>query len=222
MIEPAEKVSSKDDLIRLVYDHLAAEDTDALRREVEALHPADIANLLESLPRAKRSRLWDVIPSAMEGEILAHLHDEVRATIIEEMDPHEIVAAAGTMDVEDLAEVIEELPVDLTETILGTLEEDHRRRLEATLAFEDGTAGRLMSADVISVRKDVTLAVVLRYLRRLPSLPHHTDALMVITETGDYLGKLYLADVVTGNPDAGVEDVMVILEKSFSLLTLSI
>ena len=47
MIEPAEKVSSKDDLIRLVYDHLAAEDTDALRREVEALHPADIANLIK-------------------------------------------------------------------------------------------------------------------------------------------------------------------------------
>jgi len=208
MSDPIEQLPPAEDLIGLVYDHLAAEDMAALRQQIEALHPAEIANLLESLPPTKRKRLWEVIPSVLEGEILTNLGDEVRATIIDEMAPHELVAAAGSMDVEDLADVLEELPVDLTETILGALEADHRRRLETTLAFEEGTAGRLMSADVISVRKDVTLAVVLRYLRRLPSLPQHTDALMVITEDGDYLGKLHLSDVVTGSPDAGVEDVM--------------
>jgi magnesium transporter len=91
---------------------------------------------------------------------------------------------------------------------LLALDQDHRKRLEAVLSYEDGTAGRLMSADVVSVRKDVTLAVVLRWLRRHQSLPPHTDALMVIDEDERYLGKLPMSDVVTGDPDALVETVM--------------
>jgi magnesium transporter len=198
----------EEDPIELVSAHLEAEDKTVLRQQLQSWHPAEIANLLESLPPNRRRLLWEEVPAELDGEVIAYLRDEVRATIIDEMEPHELVAAAESMDVEDLAEVIEELPEDITETILGALEDDHRRRLEATLAFEEGTAGRLMSRDVISVRQDVSLAVVLRYLRRQPSLPQHTDALMVIGEDGGYLGKLLLADVVTGNPDASVADVM--------------
>jgi magnesium transporter len=172
------------------------------------VHPAELADLLESLPLDHRSALWDAIPSEQEGEILTNLHDEARSSIIDEMDHAELVAAAGSMDAEDLAVVLEELPGDLTDSILLALDQDHRKRLEAVLSYEDGTAGRLMSADVVSVRKDVTLAVVLRWLRRHQSLPPHTDALMVIDEDERYLGKLPMSDVVTGDPDALVETVM--------------
>jgi magnesium transporter len=136
------------------------------------------------------------------------MHDEARASIIEGMEHAELVAAAESMDVEDLAEVLEELTEDQSESILQALDEDHRERLEAVLSYAEGTAGRLMSTNVISVRKDVTLAVVLRWLRRHRTLPPHTDALMVIDADGLYLGKLRMEDVVTGDPDTGVESVM--------------
>ncbi len=196
------------DLIDVVHAQLEANDENAVRLQLAELHPNEIANLLESLPPDARKRLWALVELDEQGDVLAYLHDEARAGIIEEMPQDELVVAAESMEVADLADVMGELPEDVTEAILSTLEKDHRERLEAVLSFDEGVAGRLMNPDVLSVRKDVTLAVVLRYLRRRTTLPAHTDTLMVISEDGDYLGKLSLADVVTGRPDATVEEAM--------------
>jgi magnesium transporter len=205
--EQSAKVQEHERLNR-VFALLDAEDNEALRGELDQLHAAETADLLESLPPEERCQLWDLVPEGQEGEILSYLGDEARAVILDEMDHADLVAAAETMEVEDLVDVMEELPEDVTEALLRSLDEDRRRRVEATLNYDEGTAARLMSTDVISVRKDVTLAVVLRYLRRRTGLPSHTDALMVIADDGTYLGSLPIADVVTGDPDAHVEQVM--------------
>jgi magnesium transporter len=191
-----------------VFALLDAEDNEALRGELDQLHAAETADLLESLPPEERCQLWDLVPEGQEGEILSYLGDEARAVILDKMDHADLVAAAETMEVEDLVDVMEELPEDVTEALLRSLDEDRRRRVEATLNYDEGTAARLMSTDVISMRQDVTLAVVLRYLRRRTGLPSHTDALMVIDDDGTYLGSLPIADVVTGDPEAHVEQVM--------------
>ncbi|WP_435685178.1 magnesium transporter [Sedimenticola selenatireducens] len=181
---------------------------EALTQTLLATHPAEVASLLESLPPEQRSDLWEAVPVAQESEVLSFLHDEARTTIVDEMDPGELVAAAGSMAPEDLAEFIDELPEDLTSNLLLALDTDHRKRLDSVLNYEEGSAGRLMSTDVISVRKDVTIAVVMRWLRRHESLPPHTDSLMVIDDEGDYLGKLDVSDVLTSNPATLVEAVM--------------
>ncbi|WP_078118864.1 magnesium transporter [Thiosocius teredinicola] len=199
---------SINDYVSWVLADLDAGRVDELRAALAEMYPADIADLLEALPPEQRTALWNAVPPDLEGEILPYLHDEARAGIIDEMDDAELVAAAERMEVEDLAVVIEELPQDLSDTIIEALDRDHRERLEAVLAYDDGTAGRLMSTDVLSIRPDVSLAVVLRWLRRHASLPPHTDALMVTAGDGVYLGKLSLEAVVTGDPDAMVESVM--------------
>lgn len=199
---------SGNELLERVLDDMVAERHDELRSTLEEVHPAEVANLLESLPPEQRSTLWESVPAEQESEVLAKLHDEARATIINEMDHPQLLAAAESMDVQDLAGVIQDLPESLTESILLALDQDHRKRLEAVLSYAEGSAGRLMSTEVLSVRKDVTLAVVLRWLRRHESLPPHTTALMVISENGLYQGKLPMAAVVTGDPDALVETVM--------------
>jgi magnesium transporter len=196
------------ELLERVIEHLEAGDEAGVRELVSELHPAENADLLESLPPHERTALWEAVPSEQEGEILAHLGEEARTTVIQEMDQQELVAAAESLDAEHLAEVLEELPEDVSEGVIQALEQDRRRRLEAVLSYAEDTAGRLMSTDVLSVRKDVCLAVVLRWLRRHEKLPPHTDALMVIDPDGLYQGKLSLADVVTGDPDALVEQIM--------------
>ena len=199
---------TQSDVLSSVLDKIAKNDTDALSAQLDGLHAAEIANLLESLPREQRSDLWEAVAPAIEGEILPYLHEEARASIIDDMEPEEIVAAAENMEVEDLAEVLDSFPEDIGDHILQSLDEDHRRRLDSTLSFAEDTAGRLMSQDVISVRKDVTLAVVQRYLRRHAPLPSHTDAIMVIDSQGHYLGKLPLADILTQDPNTLVETAM--------------
>jgi magnesium transporter len=207
MTETTSDQSSRDILEWALAD-LEAGRTEELHEALEDAHPAEVANLLEALPPDDRSAVWDAVPAELEGDILAYLHDEARATIIDEMDHTELVAAAESMDVEDLAEVLTELPEDLTEKLLVALDHDYRERLETVLSYDGGTAGRLMSTDVASVRKDVSLAVVLRWLRRHQTLPPHTDSLMVISEAGQYQGKLSMEAIVTGDPESLVESVM--------------
>jgi len=182
--------------------------------QIEPLHAAEVADLLESLPPNLRKQTWGLLPEAMEGETLAHLGEEARIGILKTMEQDQVVAAAEGMADIDLAVVIEELSEDLSETILNSLAEDRRQRLETTLSFEEGTVGRMMSADVISVRADVTISVVMRYLRWLKPLPPHTDALMVVDDLGAYQGKLFISDVVTESPDTLVEQVMVEMADS--------
>ena len=194
--------------VDFIIGQLNAGEDAAISAHLEQLHAAEIADLLESLPPELRQHLWKLLPAGIEGETLTYLGEEVLGSIIGEMEKADVVAATDSMDVEDLAEVMEDLPEHVSEAILESLDDDRRKRLETTLSFAEGTAGRLMSTDVISVRPDVTLAVVLRYLRRLKPLPPHTDAIMVIDEEGIYLGKLALADVVTEDPGRNVFEVM--------------
>ena len=168
----------------------------------------EIASVLEGLAPELRHRLWGLIPAEIEGEVLPLLHEKAQASIIHKMDDEAVVAAATSMEVTELVQVIEQLNEDLTETVLNSLDDDYRQRLEANMAFAEGSAGRIMSSDVISVRADVTLAVLLRYLRRLTKLPPHTDNLMVTDGEGLYLGTISVAEAVTGQPDVQVAAVM--------------
>jgi magnesium transporter len=208
MSSELETTPSQTQLLDQVIADLESGSQEALTRTLLATHPAEVASLLESLPPEQRSDLWEAVPVAQESEVLSFLHDEARTSIVDEMDQGELVAAAGSMAPEDLAEFIDELPEELTAALLLALDADHRKRLDSVLNYEEGSAGRLMSADVISVRPDVCIAVVMRWLRRHESLPPHTDSLMVIDDDGGYLGKLDVADLLTSNPATRVEAVM--------------
>ena len=196
------------ELLEQVVDDLEAGRQESLSQSLDNAYPAEVANVLESLPPTKRSELWEVLPIEQEGEVLSHLHEEVRTGIIEKMDDAELIAATESMVPENLAGIVQTLPEDLSATLLQAMDEDYRRRVEAVLTYTEGTAGRLLSTDVVSVRKNVSLAVVLRWLRRHQSLPPHTDALMVIEETGHFLGELEIGKLLTSDPDVQVEAVM--------------
>jgi len=207
-MEQTTERSMTGELVELALRDLDEGNTEQLREALGDLHPAETANLLEGMPPEQRRAIWDLMGDEEHGEVLPFVHDEARSALIEEMDRAELATAVERMDDEDLAEVIEELPEDLTESVLASLDDDHRRRVEAVLGYPDGTAGRLMSREAISVRGDVTLAVVLRWLRRHRRLPTHTDALAVLSDEGRYLGKLDMADLLTGDPDLRVAEVM--------------
>jgi len=196
------------ELVELALRDLDEGNSERLREALFDLHPAEIANLLEGMPPEQRRATWNLVREERRGEVLPFVRDEARAALIDEMDHADLVTAAEQMDDEDLAEVIDELPENLTESVLAALDMDHRQRIEAVLSYPEGTAGRLMSTDVISVRSDVTLAVVLRWLRRHKQLPSHTDALMVLSDEDRYRGKLDIADLLTSDPDLQVSEVM--------------
>lgn len=179
-----------------------------VKRSLQALNPAEIASLLESLPLAERNVVWDMVDPEDDGEVLLHLADDVRDGLMREMDTAELVAAAEELDIDDLADFVEHLPETVTQQVLKALDDDDRARLQSVLAYEPDTAGGLMNTDTVTVRPDVALEVVQRYLRLRGELPPHTDALFVVDRYGAYLGTLPLDKILTRDPDALVQAVM--------------
>ncbi len=195
-------------LLELVIEALRQDDDAGLASSIAESSAEDLALLLESLPPEKRVKTWPHVDPALHADILELLHEEVRASVLTAMDSDAISAAAPAMKDGALADVIEDLGEHDMARILDSLEADHRARLEAALAYPEDTAGRLMTSEVVSVRADVSLAVVLRYLHRFNSFPAHTDAVMVTDDDGKFLGRLAINDVITGNADALVDEVM--------------
>lgn len=172
------------------------------------VHPGQLADILEAMPPNERKQLWALIPESLGSETLIFLHDEVRHGLIIEMPAEELLAAAEQMQANDLADILEELPEPVRQTIEESLSSEILEHLETNLSFEENTAGRLMSSDAITVRSDVTLETVLRYLHKHEDLPDYTDGLMVVDREGVYQGKLLLNKVLTHDKDTLVKELI--------------
>lgn len=186
--------------LRLLSDALDSGRLGPVRRLVNTLSPAEIGNLLESLPLAKRVVVWGLVDPEDDGEVLVHVGDEVRESLLADMDTDEIVAAVGDLDIDDLADLVEDLPDKVIEEVLKSMDRENRERLEQVLSYPEDTAGRLMNPDVVTVRADTTIDVVLRYLRLRGELPEHTDHLYVVSRRHQYLGRIALAALLTHEP----------------------
>ncbi len=178
------------------------------RRMLNELNPAEIADLLESLPPTQRNLVWDLVDPDKEGDVLLEVGDEVRNTLIKNMPLPDLVNATEGMDIDDLADYIQALPDKVTSEVLTSLDAQHRMRVEAVLSYPEDSAGGLMNTDTITVRSEVTLEVVLRYLQALGELPTNTDNLIVTTRDDRYLGVLPLATILTSDPEKYVADVI--------------
>lgn len=175
-------------------------------RMVAALHPAEIALLLESVPPRQRQLVWEMVDRDLEGEVLVELSESVRHELIEGMEPGELVAATKELEVDDLADLVGELPETVTLQVLKSMDQRDRERLRTVLSWPEDSAGGLMNTDTVSVRADVTLEVVLRYLRMRGELPTRTDSLFVVDRDDRYLGTIALTSLITGDPEAMVGD----------------
>ncbi len=178
------------------------------RGMLNELHPAEIAHLLESLPHNERNIIWELVNPEKEGEVLIQLGEEIRSTLISDMSLNDLVSATEGMDVDDLADFIQSLPDRVTTQVITSLDTQHRERLEAVLSYPEDCAGGMMNTDTITVRTEVTLDVVLRYLRLLGEIPENTDSLFVTTRNNLFVGTLPLSTILTHDLEMTVAEVM--------------
>ena len=180
--------------------------------KLSALHPADIAFVLEALPLEDRLFVWELIrgedSQISDGEVLLEVSDAVRESLIESMDTAELVAAAEQLDADELADLAPDLPKQVMDDVYLGLDAEEREQLRAAMSYEEDAVGSLMDFEMVSVREDVTLEVVMRYLRRFDELPDHTDQLFVIDREERLLGVLPLHRMLINNPDSRVGDLM--------------
>ncbi|MCK7595936.1 magnesium transporter [Microbulbifer sp. CAU 1566] len=179
-----------------------------VQRMLHSLSPQSIAQLLESSPPRIRQVLWKLIDREVEGEVLQELTDEVQSQILATMDTEEMVAVMEGLDADDVADILQQLPDRVMAEVLSAMSESDRQRVESVLAYDEETAGGLMDTDTVSVRPNLTLDAVLRYLRRHAQLPESTDNLFVVNRQDRFIGLLPLTKLLTTDPSVTVREVM--------------
>ncbi len=179
-----------------------------LQELLDRLHPADVAHILEALPLQDRLTIWDLVKAERDGEILLEVSDAVRETLIASMDSDELVAATEQLDADEIADLAPDLPRYVIDDVFQSLPMEEREQLRAAMSYPEDAVGALMDFDVVTIREDVTLEVVLRYLRRLDELPGHTDQLFVVDRDEHLMGVLPVNRLLVNDPDTGVAAVM--------------
>lgn len=201
----SEHVSAAE-VLEQVETALAAGDNETLRGILADLHPGEVANLLEALPPAGREVVWHQVPPDELAEILAEAEDSIRLSQLIGMETEELVRLTEVVDDDDAVDILQDLPDDVVEEVLRSLDEQDRMRLQVVLQYPEDTAGGLMNTDTIAVRPDVSLDVVIRYLKRLGNIPEKTNRLMVVDRDNVFQGALRLAHLLTMDGERLVAD----------------
>jgi len=189
----------------------------ALKQKLDQLHSADIAYILEALPLEQRLVLWNMVKSELDGQILLDVSDAVRQTLISDMDADELLTATEQLDTDEIADLAPDLPEEVLQELLESLNDQSRAQLESVLSHEDNTVASLMDFGMVTIRDDITLGVVLRYLRRRGNLPEHTDKLFVVDHLNVLKGVLSLKHLLVNNPESPVAKLMSKEVVSFKL-----
>ncbi|HEY7904221.1 MAG TPA: magnesium transporter [Casimicrobiaceae bacterium] len=192
----------------LAHSAVTRQNRAILQRRLEILHPADIAYILDALPLDERLYIWDLVKADRDGEILLEVSDAVRESLISSMDTDELVAAAESLEADEIAALAPDLPQEVMDDVFQSLPLEERERLRAAMSFDEDMVGALMDFDDVQVRPDVTLEVVLRYLRRFEELPSQTDQLFVVDRGEHLLGVLPLNTLIVNDPERAVAELM--------------
>jgi len=185
----------------------------------KGLRAAEVAHVLQSSPPKVRKVLWNLLDANLGGEVLQYLSDEISAEFLEQMDTQELVDATAKLDVDDVADLLQQLPDQMIDEVLRAMDAQNRERVETVLSYPEDTAGGLMNTDTITVRADISIDVVLRYLRLHSEIPEMTDILPVVTRRGLVLGILPITKILVSDPNTVVREVMATDVISFNANT---
>ena len=198
---------SEKKLGKLISD-LERDQITSIQQTLTSLHPSEIARLLESLTPGKRKIIWQLVDQDDEGDVLKELVEDVRQNLIGEMDATELIAATQDMELDDLADLLVDLPETVTEQVITALDRQDQIRLESVMSYNEDTAGGLTNPRIISVRRGITIEVLMRYLKRLNKLPEHTNYIYIVNRNDEYLGALKLVDLFLEDKNKPIETIM--------------
>ena len=179
-----------------------------VRHTLNNLSPPDVAHQLETAPPKYRRILWELVDPEISGEVIHELSDDIRLEFLDEMDSAEVASITEGLDVDDIVDILQQLPDRVIPEVLQAMSAQDRQRVESVLTYDEDTAGGLMDTEVITVRPDITVDVVLRYLRRFEVIPEITDNLFVVNRDDTFVGNLPLGMLLTSSPTTSVREVI--------------
>ncbi len=207
------EITSFEECLQNLMTALEASNHEEAKEQLKNLHPGEIALLLEAIKPKDRTVIWPGIEISIQGEVLKEVNEDVQSQLIDEMSVDALVKATENLDTDDLADIVPNLPESAVHSLLLTLDYKHREHLNKVLEYPEDSAGGLMNTDFITVRPDVTISTVIRYLRLLKEMPVDTDQVFVVDRNFTYLGSLLISTILTEEPE---EVIMSLINSDFS------
>jgi magnesium transporter len=195
------ELTSFEDYLQQLLIAVESSDHEEVKTQLKELHPGEIARALEALTPKERSFVWPNIDTSIQGEVLIDVNEDVQSQLIDEMSVDGLVAATEGLDTDDLADIVPNLPETAVHSLLLTLDKKHREHLNKVMSYPEDSAGGLMNTDFLTVRSDVNISAVVRYLRLLKEMPVDTDQVFVVDRKFNYLGSLHLSTILTEDPE---------------------
>ncbi len=199
--------NTEKNLTQLLHD-LEKERSIGIRSKLSSLSPYEIARLLEAMEPRNREILWRMVDHEDEGEILKELVDDVRQNLIDQMDTNQIIAATQDLELDDLADILNDLPDQITDEVIRALDRQDQARLESVMSFDEDTAGGLTNPNILSIRRGLNIKGLIRYLRSLNKLPENTNYIYVINRNNEYIGSVKLVDLFNEDTEISIEQIM--------------
>ena len=207
------ELTSFEECLQNLMTALEASNHEEAKDQLKDLHPGEIALLLEAIKPKDRTVIWPGIEVSIQGEVLKEVNEDVQSQLIDDMSIEDLVKATEKLDTDDLADIVPNLPESAVHSLLLTLDYKHREHLNKVLEYPEDSAGGLMNTDFITVRPDVTISVVIRYLRLLKEMPVDTDQVFVVDRNFTYLGSLLISTLLTEEPE---QVIMSLINSDFS------
>ena len=207
-MSPIKTSQLKQDRVLELSQAIESGSLNEIQQMIKALPTAGVAHLLESSPPKTRSVLWRLIDKDAEGKIIQYLNEDMQHEILKDLNPEQVVALTEGLQTDDLADILQQLPLQVAGQVLQAMDQQDRQRVESILSYDEDTAGGLMNTDTITVRPRHTVELVLRYLRRHDSIPEMTDNIHVVNRDDEFLGILPLRDILVADPNTAIRDLM--------------
>ena len=199
--------NTEKNLTQIVHN-LEKERSIGIRSKLSSLSPYEIARLLEAMEPRNREILWRMVDQEDEGEVLKELVEDIRQNFINEMDTNQIIAATQDLELDDLADILTDLPDQITDEVIRALDRQDQIRLESVISYGEDTAGGLTNPNILSIRRGLNIKGLIRYLRSLEKLPENTNYIYVINRSNEYIGSVKLVDLFTEDTDTSIEEIM--------------
>jgi len=146
-----------------------------LQRHLRAMHAADIAYVLESLPLEDRRTVWEQVQVETAAMVFMEVSNAIRRSLVDVTARERLMQLLATLDPEDLGYVSESLPEDVLEELSQALESADRSVFEDSIQYEDDAVGHYMARELVAVLDTSSVEEVLADLRRRGELPPQTD-----------------------------------------------
>lgn len=198
--------------VQKIVDVLQEDNNAEIAHLLELASPAELARVIQSVPRSRRVAVWSQLDIAKMAEVLLASHGDLRRHLIAHTDESLLLESLSAVQMDELADLDEDLPVSVVSAMVEAMDDQSKQRYQIVSQYPDDTAGGLMDMDATAIRADVSLKAALRFLRRIRrrqgELPEHLDSLIVVDRNNYYLGVLPLSDLVSLDIEVSVSEVM--------------